>query len=130
MPSMPPPIAAGDVTTYSRTFTPDDVRLFSEVSGDRGRQHVEPDAGGRLWVHGLLTATIPTKLGGDLNYLARTMSFEFLRPVFTGDTIICESTCTRAEAEDGRTYCEFAVVCRNQDGKEVLRATTTGVILG
>ena len=124
-----PPIREGEVRSYQRTFTDADVRAFAEVSGDRGQHHVEPDATGRLWVQGLLTATIPTKLGGDLNYLARTMSFEFLRPVFSGDTVTCESLCTRAEARDGRTECEFEITCVNQDGREVLRATSAGVIL-
>ncbi len=45
-----------------------------------------------LIVHGLLTTTLPTKIGGDLNYIARQMVFEFLWPVFTGDTIRCEVT--------------------------------------
>lgn len=122
-------IRAGDRRTYTRTFTVDDVRAFADVSGDRGRHHVEPDADGRLWVHGLLTATIPTKLGGDLNYLARTMTFEFVRPVFTGDMVTCESVCTSAEEQPGRILCSFSISCRNQDGKEVLRASSTGVIL-
>lgn len=126
---MSAPIAAGERRSYSRTFTVEDVRAFAAVSGDRGQHHVEPDASGRLWVHGLLTATIPTRLGGDLNYLARAMNFEFLRPVFSGDTITCESLCTRAEARDGRTECEFEITCVNQDGREVLRATSAGVIL-
>lgn len=121
-------IAVGDVQTYSRTFTEEDVRLFARVSGDAGVQHTEPGPDGRYWVHGLLTATLPTKLGGDLSYLARTMEFEFLRPVFTGDTIECRSTCTRAEPQPGRLACDFEVVCVNQHGKEVLRARASGVI--
>ena len=80
-------------------------------------------------VQGLLTATLPTKLGGDLSYLAREMLFEFVRPVFTGDRIECVSTATRVERQPGRTYAEFAVSCVNQAGKEVLRASTKGVIL-
>ncbi len=32
-------------------------------------------------VHGLMTASIGTKIGGDLNYIAREMVSEFLRPV-------------------------------------------------
>jgi 3-hydroxybutyryl-CoA dehydratase len=123
------PIAAGDRQSYSRAFTAADIRAFAEVSGDRGRQHREPDGDGRLWVHGLLTATLPTKIGGDLNYIARTMNFEFLRPVFSGETITCESVCTKAEPQPGRTYCEFAIRCFNEEGEDVLRATTSGVIL-
>ena len=69
-----------------------DVELFTKISGDEGTHHVTPDEQGRLVIQGLLTATLPTKIGGDNNVLARTMNFEFLRPVFTGDSIICEVT--------------------------------------
>jgi 3-hydroxybutyryl-CoA dehydratase len=124
-----PAVELGGKSTWSRVFTVEDVRSFSEVSGDRGVHHVELDAEGRLMVQGLLTATLPTKLGGDLNYLAREMLFEFLRPVFTGDVIDCDSTATKVERQQGRTYLEFAISCTNQAGKEVLRASTKGVIL-
>ena len=122
-------LAVGGTSRWSRVFTIEDVRHFSEVSGDRGVHHVELDAEGRLMVQGLLTATLPTKLGGDLNYLAREMVFEFLRPVFTGETIECASTTTKVEKRPGRIYAEFAISCTNPSGKEVLRASTKGVIL-
>lgn len=125
----PPALEVGGTSRWSRVFTVEDVRQFSEVSGDRGVHHVELDAEGRLMVQGLLTATLPTKLGGDLNYLAREMVFEFLRPVFTGDRIECVSTTTRVEQQPGRTHAEFAISCSNPSGKEVLRASTKGVIL-
>jgi hypothetical protein len=41
----------------------------------------------RFVVEGLLTGTLPTKVGGgdrDHNVLPRTMNFEFLRPVSRG----------------------------------------------
>ena len=123
-----PALEVGSQTRWSRVFTVEDVRHFSEVSGDRGVHHVKLEQG-RLMVQGLLTATLPTKLGGDLNYLAREMLFEFLRPVFTGDLIECTSTTTKVERQPGRTYAEFAISCVNQNGKEVLRASTKGVIL-
>jgi 3-hydroxybutyryl-CoA dehydratase len=122
-------VEEGSRTEWRRTFTAADVRAFSEVSGDRGVHHVEADGQGRLMVQGLLTATLPTKLGGDLDYLARDMRFEFLRPVFTGEEILCVCVCTRAERQPNRTYAEFAITCTNPPGKEVLRATTAGVIL-
>jgi 3-hydroxybutyryl-CoA dehydratase len=122
-------VELGSKSSWSRVFTVGDVRHFSEVSGDRGIHHVELDEEGRLMVQGLLTATLPTKLGGDLNYLAREMLFEFLRPVFTSERIDCVSTATKVERQPGRTYAEFAISCTNQAGKEVLRASTKGVIL-
>jgi 3-hydroxybutyryl-CoA dehydratase len=117
----------GDVTVWERTFTVEDVRLFGQLSGDQGIHHVEPDEQGRLMVQGLLTATLPTKLGGDMNYIARELVFEFLRPVFTGNTIRCESTITHLEKADGHTKMAAEWVCRNQQGKEVMTGHTHGI---
>jgi 3-hydroxybutyryl-CoA dehydratase len=119
----------GDTDSWERTFTEDDVRLFGQLSGDRGEHHMQPDAKGRIMVHGLLTATLPTKLGGDWNYIAREMTFEFLRPVFVGDTIRCETRIERLE-QSSAGYLQMAAtyVCRNQHGKDVLSGRTHGVI--
>jgi 3-hydroxybutyryl-CoA dehydratase len=118
----------GESLSYSRSFTVDDVRAFAEVSLDRGTHHMEV-AGGRLLVHGLLTATIPTKLGGDIDYLAQEMTYRFHRPVFTGDEIRCECRAAKVEDRGDRTYLEFDIHCINQDGKEVLSGATKGVVL-
>lgn len=118
----------GDVTIWERTFTEEDVRLFARLSGDQGVHHIEQDEQGRLLVHGLLTATLPTKLGGDMNFIAREMVFNFLRPVFTGDTIHCEVTITHLEKIDGRTNMAAAWVCRNQNGKEIMTGHSHGII--
>jgi len=121
-------LQAGDVIAWERTFTEEDVRLFALVSGDQGIHHMQPDEQGRLIVHGLLTATLPTKIGGDLNYIARQMTFEFLRPVFTGDTIRCEVTITRLEKVESHTNMSAILVCYNQKGKEVLTGHSYGII--
>ena len=118
----------GDVNAWERTFTVEDVRQFGQLTGDQGVHHVEHDEQGRLMVQGLLTASLPTKLGGDMNYIAREMTFEFLRPVFTGDTIRCEVTIRHLEKVDGRTSMSADGVCRNQNGKEVLKFHTNGII--
>ena len=118
----------GDVRAWERTFTEEDVRLFSQISGDQGEHHVTPDARGRLMVHGLLTATLPTKLGGDMHYIARDFAIKFIRPVFAGDTIHCETTITHLERVEGRIQMAANFVCRNQLGKEVLTGHTQGII--
>jgi 3-hydroxybutyryl-CoA dehydratase len=87
-----------------------------------------PDAEGRIMIQGLLTATLPTKLGGDLNYIARRMTFEFVRPVFVGDTVRCEGTVLKADEAEDRLNVTMSIVCVNQDGKEVLRGGTEGII--
>jgi len=118
----------GDTTSWERTFTEEDVRLFGELSGDQGIHHVESDEQGRLMVQGLLTATLPTKLGGDMNFIAREMAFEFLRPVFAGDTIRCEATITQNEQADGHINVAVSFECRNQKDKIVLTGHTHGII--
>lgn len=123
-------LQVGDVVRFERTFTKEDVEVFTNVSWDEGEHHRHPDEMGRLVVQGLLTATLPTKVGGEHNVLARTMHFEFVRPVFTGDTISCEVTIEKLEKKDHRKVSILAnFACVNQDGKEVLNGYFTGVIL-
>ena len=118
----------GDAITWERTFTEEDIRLFNQVSGDEGIHHIMPDEQGHLMVHGLLTATIPTKIGGDMNFIAREMKFQFHRPVFAGDTVSCEVTLVALEPADRYTSVRSEFVCRNQNGKEVMSGYALGVI--
>ncbi len=118
----------GDVVAWERSFTEEDVRGFAKFTGDEGAHHLEPDAAGRLMVHGLLTATLPTKIGGDINFIARRMVFEFLRPVFSGDTVRCEVKILALRDAGPYTELESSVVCRNQHGKEVMRGEAVGVV--
>ena len=118
----------GDTMRWSRTFTEEDIKVFAQVSGDLGEHHFVPDAQGRLMAHGLLTATLPTKIGGDLNLIAREMTFRFHRPVFAGDTIECVVTLTAAEPGDGYVSIQSEWRCTNQNGKEVMTGGGGGII--
>ena len=120
--------AVGDEFIHERTFSDADVIAFLAISEDRGRHHDIPGPDGRRLVHGLLTATIPTKIGGDLDYLAREMRFEFLRPVYTGDTIRCVVTVEEVDARPDRTRLVLRGICRDQTGAEVMRFFTRGVV--
>ncbi|PFV93152.1 enoyl-CoA hydratase [Priestia megaterium] len=122
-------LRVGNIIRFERTFTAEDVELFTKISRDEGSHHVTPDEQGRLVIQGLLTATLPTKIGGDHNVLARTMNFEFLRPVFTGDTIICEVTIDQFEKSDNKTRIDASFLCKNQHEKKVLKGDFSGVIL-
>ncbi|WP_404431893.1 MaoC family dehydratase N-terminal domain-containing protein [Sutcliffiella horikoshii] len=121
-------LETGEVLTYFRTFTVEEILQFGEVSGDQGRHHVEKDEHGRLMVHGLLTASIGTKIGGDMNYIAREMNMEFLRPVFTGDTITCEATLTDVQQQEGYKQVQVTSIYTNQKGKQVLLGSSKGII--
>jgi len=120
----------GDHISWQRTFTTADIRAFTELSGDAGEHHLQPDAQGRLMAHGLLTATIPTKIGSDMDFIAREMTFQFFRPVFSDDTIVCDVTVAELETVEQLTNITTTFVCRNQHGKEVMTGTARGVIRG
>lgn len=109
---------AGETHSFERTFTAEDVREFAKLSRDTQPRHTDPDEEGRLMVHGLLTATLPTKIGGDLNVLAHTMEFEFLEPVYTGQHVTCTWTHDRVEQRDHRYDLTASVVC--ETGNEVV----------
>ena len=118
----------GDVVAWERTFTDEDVRRFAEFSGDEGEHHLQPNEAGRLMVHGLLTATLPTKIGGDINFIARQLTFRFHRPVFSGDTVRCEVKIEELTDAGPHTHLKSSWVCRNQHGKEVMTGEAEGVI--
>jgi acyl dehydratase len=118
----------GDIISWQRTFTEEDIRLFAKFSGDEGEHHLVPDEHGRLLAHGLLTATLPTKIGGDLNFIAQEMTFQFHRPVFAGDTISCEVVLVGLEPDERFIRVVSRWVCRNQHAKEVMTGEARGVI--
>ena len=118
----------GETRTYERTFTVEDVQQFAEVSGDDQPRHTEMDENGRVMVQGLLTATLPTKMGSDIEVLASSMEFDFHRPVYTGEPITCRSTFDAVVERDDRYEITKDVVCENATGETVLTATTEGII--
>jgi len=118
----------GETLSWKRTFTEEDIALFAKLSGDQGEHHLVPNEQGRLMAHGLLTATLPTKIGGDLNLIAREMVFRFHRPVFAGDTIECIVVLTAADEADAYWNVESEWKCINQNGKEVMTGGGKGII--
>jgi acyl dehydratase len=122
------PIQSGDVVSWKRTFTDEDIRTFGELSGDQGVQHVRPDSSGRLMVQGLLTATLPTKIGGDLSFIAREMLFQFHRPVYAGDTIQCEVLLNEVKPGEKWLRLTCSWTCTNQKGEAVMTGMGHGVI--
>lgn len=87
-------IAVGDVVTFSKTITEDDVRAFAEASGDTNRLHLEPAFAmetrfGEPIVHGTLVAGLISaalaRLPGLTVYLSQDLSF--LGPVSIGERV-------------------------------------------
>lgn len=118
----------GTVRTVSRTFTRKDVDDFAAISGDEGEHHVEPDEDGRLVVHGLLLGVLPTQLGTQFDFLARTMEYEFHRPVRTGERVTCEVTTDHVTEREDRYEMASSAVCRDEAGATVMTAGFQGVV--
>jgi len=124
---MPDPPREGETHVHERTFTREDVRQFTGVSGDAQPIHTEPDEEGRLVVQGLLTASLATKIGGDREVLATRMEFEFRRPVYTGETIVCEWITETVEERADCHALTATVTCR-RDGTVVLAGEVEGIV--
>lgn len=125
-----PPAApeAGETFVYRRTFSNEEVLEFAALTRDRQAIHTEPDEQGRLVVQGLLTGSLMTKIGSDLEYVAAEMTYEFRRPVHTGEEITCRWTVESRSEEPDRYWLDNAVVYRNESGDVVVEAATSGIV--
>ena len=119
----------GQTFAFRRTFTEGDVALFCGVTGDYNPYHQDESFAaeswyGKLTIPGLLTGSMLTHIGGMLGFLATEMSFEYLAPVFAGDTITC--TVTVAEKDEANRRLMASADFVNQEDVEVLRARFAG----
>lgn len=100
----------GDSFTYSRIFTQEETEFFGDITRDYNPVHYDPrwaEAKGfdGLICHGLLVGSMVCEFGGQVGWLATGMTFKYLKPVYSGDTITCTITITRIE-ESGQAEAE------------------------
>lgn len=114
--------------SYSRRISAEDVRDFARASHDFNIYHKKEDENGRVVAHGLLVASLITKIGGDLNFLARTMRFDFQKPTYSGDTLTCVAVLDSVVEQRERMKCRLAFNIRNQDDEVVAVGETSGMI--
>ncbi|MDE1822184.1 MAG: enoyl-CoA hydratase [Euryarchaeota archaeon] len=124
----PPTLEVGQTRTVDRTFTVEEVESFAHLSGDRGDQHLLGDQKGRRMVHGLLVGSLPTQIGGEMNFLAREITFEFLRPAFTGELLRCTVATTLIESTPKGTRLEATFDCTNPRGELVMKGRVRGLV--
>ncbi len=118
----------GDTWVETRTFDRETIDAFTEVTGDDGAHHVIPDEKGRVMAHGLLTASLVTSIGGDLNFIVRTTTFDFKKPVYSGDTITCTARLTRVEEREDRWRMQIEFDFVNQAGDLVMNGESSGIV--
>ena len=122
-------IAVGETAVFSRTFSDVDVAHFIGTTWDVNPYHTdaafcESHRVGRRIIPGLLVGSMLTHIGGIAAVLATDISFEFVAPVYVGDTIT--ATCTVEEVDARRGWARIDMVCTNQDQKVVLQGTVRG----
>lgn len=119
----------GAKAAFTRTLTEADAALFIGVTWDVNPLHTDDAYVAatplkRRIVPGLLTASLLTHLGGLWAFLATEMRFEFVAPVYIGDTITAEAEVVAADTSRG--WVRLRCRCVNREGREVLRADITG----
>ncbi len=123
-------IKAGDVSLETRTFSQEDMEAFGRVTGDYNPVHYDPRFTAQkgmdgLICHGLLIASMVSRFGGQVAWLASGMDFKFLKPVYPGDSITCRIEILEV---DDRLRAKAAAWMHNQDGVKVMEGTFSGVL--
>jgi acyl dehydratase len=126
---IPQSVEVGARGSFSRTITEADVALFIGVTWDVNPLHTDESYArltrfGRRIAPGLLTASLVTHLGGLWAFMATEMHFEFLEPVYVGDTITASAEVIEVVEEKG--FVRLHVECVNAEGKTVLRGEVSG----
>lgn len=122
-------LKVGDTLTASRTFSREETEAFGALTRDDNPvHHDEAFAETRglpgTIIHGLLTGSLITEIGGQIGCLASGMDFHFVRPVYAGDTVTCTLTLDEVDPE-GRKIKGVAVM-RNQRDELVAQVELRG----
>jgi 3-hydroxybutyryl-CoA dehydratase len=117
--------------SFTREVTAADLEATMALTRDHGGYHTDPDfaraAGFRtVIVPGLFQAGMATQIGGEMNFLAREITFRYIKPVYVGDVLRCTSTVTAVQPERNRIDISGEVV--NQDGVQVLTYDAYGYL--
>jgi acyl dehydratase len=115
-------IGLGTTLVHERALSRQDVAAFAELTGDCGAHHLADSP----IAQGLLVAAVPTKVGGDLSFLGRTMRMEFLLPVSAGQRVRAEVRVD--ELVRGRRGWDALLISRlfNQQGELVMVGEAEG----
>ncbi|MDW8346099.1 MAG: MaoC family dehydratase [Bacteroidia bacterium] len=118
--------SVGQKATYTKTFTPEDVKQFSEVSGDDNPIHLDPEYAAttpfkKNIVHGALTSSLFSTILGTIfpgeGTIYISQCTKFIKPVYVNDTITAEVEVTKIEGS--KKILVLATRCYNQNNELV-----------
>lgn len=114
---------------FARTFSEAEVAQFVGISWDVNPYHTDDEfckthRVGRRIAPGLLVGSMLTHIGGLAAVLATHIDFDFIAPVYPGDTVTATITIVEADAKRGWIRMEMTGVDQNQ--REVVRGSASG----
>ena len=124
------PPAIGARATWTRTFGPDEVATYAELTGDHNPLHFDEAFAasvrpGALIVHGGLTTGLFNALVAEIlpgpGSVFLHQEWDYPAPAYVGDTVTAEAEVIEARADKPITT--LHCVARRGDGTEVLRGT-------
>ena len=120
----------GDKASRTRRVRPEDIELFTELTGDRNPLHYDADAAARSRfggiivqggvTSGLLNAVVAEELPGPGSVFLH-VDWSFKAPVAPGDEITAEVEVL--EAREDKPITKLRTTISNQDGTVVLDGT-------
>jgi acyl dehydratase len=121
-------LKAGDVFTVTRTLTGPETEAFGDLTRDYNPVHYDPEfarASGfsGLICHGLLVGGLVCEIGGQVGWLATSMNFRYLKPVYLGQTVTCT---LEVISVDHRQRARARADIVTQEGVKVLEVEMTG----
>lgn len=119
----------GETAVFSRTFTEIDSQQFVGITWDVNPYHTDDEfckthRVDRRIVQGLLVGSMLTHIGGLAAVLATHIEFEFLAPVYIGDTITARVVVQ--EADETRGWARMEMVGTNQSNVLVIQGEARG----
>ena len=124
----------GQRVEFSRTFTQNETETMGDLIGDHNPYHfpgpfVEKTKFKKPIVHGLLVGGMICHFGGDIfpgpGYLAESMNFQFIKPVYPGETIRAFGEVIAVDNDTKRV--SFKMECYNEQNIKVLRGEVIGI---
>ena len=137
MTTIPEALRMGTRTSFTKTFTDQDVVDFARLSGDDQAVHLDSAHAAdtrfeRRIVHGaLLVGMVSAVLGHvmaspdhTIIYLGQTC--RFIKPAYLGDTVTIE--CEVIRVREDKPVVTLACTVTNQDGLELMTGETTAFV--
>jgi 3-hydroxybutyryl-CoA dehydratase len=131
-----PQFQVGQRASFTKTITETDVVLYAGIVADYhplciNAEYARKSRLGSRTAHamlagGLVCAVLSNQLPGP-DYTFLRQQFEFLSPVFIGDTVMASVEVAAIESE--KRIIRLRTDCHNQDGKQLLTGEAVLILL-